>query len=146
MSRSWVCFTCLVHTPAMSCIQFFLLGEFALVDHEHRVCRIIMHIFACFFLARHGRMCSGTYLADPALPSNVRWTRPGLKCRLCVTSTDDNEADPNTALLSVVVKISEDGFWLSRYVFEFWQYHAGFKYSFIKATLPGPNRPSHPLR
>ena len=91
-------------------------------------------------------MHSGTYLADPALPSNVCWTRQGRKCMLCVTSPDDDEADLNGALLSVVVKISEDGFWLSRYVFEFWQYHTGFKHSFVTATLSGRNRRSHPLR
>ena len=87
-------------------------------------------------------MHSSTYLADPALPSNVCWTRQGRKRTLCVTSPDNDEADPNGALLSVVVNISEDGFWLSRYVFEFWQYHASFKHSFVTATLPGRNRRS----
>ena len=48
----------------------------------------------------------------------------------------------------MVVKIGEDGFWLFRYyVFEFWQYHAGFKHSFVNSdtSCTKPTEPSPTL-
>ena len=52
------------------------------------------------------------------MPGNAHWTRQGRKYILCTSNGANVDGGADQALLSVVVKISEDGFWLSRYVHE----------------------------
>jgi hypothetical protein len=45
------------------------------------------------------------------MPGNVRWTRQGRKYILCSSNGANVDGGADQALLSIVVKISEDGFW-----------------------------------
>jgi hypothetical protein len=66
---------------------------------------------SCHDALRNSLMTSGTYLGDPAMPGNVRWTRQGRKYILCSSNGANVDGEADQALLSIVVKISEDGFW-----------------------------------
>ena len=55
---------------------------------------------------------------DPAMPGNTHWTCQGHKYILCTSNSANVDGGADQALLSIIVKISEDGFWLSRYVHE----------------------------
>ena len=67
---------------------------------------------------RNTLMTSGTYLGDPAMPGNIRWTRQGRKYILCTSNGANVDGGADQALLSIIIKSSEDRFWLSRYVCE----------------------------